>query len=61
MGTKILVLKENTDIQEEHQCKSKTEIVKEIIKVLQYQDLTIYDAREILRAAEKTLYKQKVM
>lgn len=52
---------EITTNQNEQQDKSNRDIIQEILNLLASNDLSISDAKEILYATTKALYKQKVM
>ncbi len=49
-----------TAVQSERQSKPNNEIVKEIIAVLVENNLSVSQAREILRVASKELGNQKI-
>lgn len=52
--------KENTAIQNEQQCNKKQLLVNEIIKLIASKDISISDARKVLRVVSEKLGEQKV-
>ena len=50
----------NTAIQNEQQCSKKQLLVNEIINLIASKDISISDAKDVLRATSAKLGKQKV-
>ena len=50
----------NTAIQNEQQCNKKQLLVNEIIDLIVSKDISVSDAREVLRVVSVKLGKQKI-
>lgn len=60
MTTKNLEVKENATIKSEPQSKSNRDIIQEIINLIAENNLSIIDARDILKVASRKLGNQKI-